>query len=757
MFKNGSLNLIYLLIAICIFMSFTCVNASDLNITDDANNLNNELNVSSDEPVVELKYTGSDEYGGFSELSHDLDQLSAGDTYEMEKDYYYRRDTQPDLGIAINTDNITINGNGHIMDGGYQSAFFTVNGKNVKIINMTFTKAAYNNPKVTEIGNFKFQSGRSPIHWIGDEGTLSSCVFLENSAQVMGGAVTWTGNNGTIENSLFINNTAGMIGGAIYIKGSNNRIGNCMFINSASQIGGDVIYIDRNHRNCTISSIFDSEMPVMDGNITGIDVSCFGDIYESSFAGEKINLVPLIYSAIISKESSVRLNRDTTYYAQYIGNEFLFTLTKNYGRLDYQRCYHLHNVESLSDVFHVLVKENYKNEFIFTATELIFGGNSYEDARTLKANDIMSSEQRSRFETDKSGLKKDLVEVTYQLVVQFEDTLTIDSKKTWNPSKNGFDVVNIIGHGSTIKTKSGNRDEHNWLKLDGGCIFCASNLTITGFNRAVDNRGGICILNNVNFNKNKMDYWFDKDWGAAILNAAICICTNCSFTKNECENGGAIFNQGNLTLNNCSFKNNEAYTNGDNVLNVDKGEVYVNGDLIKGSKGCVKYVKSISTVLSTIIGAVGIIASFTLGTIVGLATMNPLIGFASGAGVGAVVGSICSAIIVTNNYDINYNRLAVCVSLIAGCALAGGLGGVLGSCISASASLGVGEAGVAEDTASIFSSSGLESAESVSELSSEWDGFLEVWDAQAENFSVIEEVSESEILSNSLHLIEATV
>ena len=47
------------------------------------------------------------------------------------------------------------------------------------------------------------------------------------------------------------------------------------------------------------------------------------------------------------------------------------------------------------------------------------------------------------------------------------------------------------------------------------------NLTVEGFNTAIDNRDGYCVLNNVALNNNRMDYIIDRDDGAAILNGGL--------------------------------------------------------------------------------------------------------------------------------------------------------------------------------------------------------------------------------------------
>ena len=684
-----NLKFLYILIIFVIgSMLLTCVSASDLNNTDIQVNGSENNNIELDTP------------GSFSELQDDINNLSSGDIYNVEKDYYYHDGEKIDyIGISIYKDNITINGNNHIIDGKNKLVLFSVFGKNVKIFNLTLINGNYSDKSIYKIGTFSYKSCRSPILWLGNDGILSNCVFMGNSALNIGGAISWKGNNGEIKNSLFINNTARIIGGAIYIAGSNNKISNCMFLNSTSKIGGDAIYVDRNHKNLSIS-IFGEEDSIMYGNVANINVDYLDYIYETYFGGEKINLIPVVYSTLVSKEPCVSLFDGFTCYGEYINKEFFLTLTKNFSNgLVYQSRYNVHDVGDISNVFLNLVQEKYQIDIYLTKKITVNNLDDYEYARTVKGDSMFSTvKDIIAYATDVYMNEKFKNSVTKQLEVDFAPGLIINSKKTWKIDDKCFDIVNIRGHGATIKTESGNRDEHIWVKIKNFAIFSASDLTIQGFNNAVENFGGLCIFNNVHFDGNHLDYWIERDWGAAILNGGQCICNNCTFTDNNAQKGGAIFTQGSLTLNNCSFSGNKAKDEGNDVLNADKGEVYINGEKIKGSSGCVEYVKSMESGFKFLFGFGGLVFSVFLGTIAGLATLNPLVGIAAGAGLGLFVGSMCAAIIVTNTYDINVDRLKTCLVIMSGCSLAGAFGGALGTSIAISTQAAAASEGAVVET-----------------------------------------------------------
>ena len=739
MFKIGKLNLILLLSCIFIFMTVSCVSASD-NGTVDVYGLNANSdgdidgafdNVCGDviveDDVVDCLRFGVADNGTFDDLYNDILNLNPGDTYNINKDYYY---DELDLvsakyGIIINVDNVLINGNGHVIDGKNKSVLFSVYGKNVKIFNLTCINSYFDNPKVTNYDKYSVQKGRSPINWEGDYGEISDCTFSGNSALTMGGAISWNGNDGIIRNTVFINNTAGVIGGAIYLSNSNNVVDNCVFINSSSKIGGEMIYVDRNHKDCDIFAAYNGKMLVMDGGITNIDVDYFNYIYETFFCGKKLNIIPLIYSAMISKEEYVRLNEDTIYYAQLLANDFIFTLVKDFGDgFTYERNFHLLDVEDLNDVFKLMIQEKYEDDVICYKDITVKNTEDYERACTFDRNSAIALNEYILISMDFSDKSDDIFDdIMWVLNVDFENAMTINSKKTWNPEKRGFDTININGHGSTIKISSGDRDEEKWAKLTAGYTLGVSDLTVSGFNTAIENLGGTCILRSVWLENNRMDYWIDRDWGAAILNGGICVCTDCSFINNYCSNGGAIFNQGNLTLIDCYFSDNKAYRHGDNILNVDEGVVTIDGEVIKGSSGYVKYVKSIDDVTSFFVHVVSYGLSFVIGVMVGALTANPVIGTIAGAGVGALIGTIASVYLIKNTYDINYSRLKTCLLLIGGCALSGALGGYLGAGIETVAAANVVEEdvpvvnNVLNDLMDASSSSISEITESVGDLS----------------------------------------
>ena len=163
--------------------------------------------------------------GTIGELNNTIQSLEPGDICNIQKDYKFNYPGMYDSGIPIYADNVTVNGNNHVIDGGNLYALFNVIGNDVKICNFTFI----NSKDTITLPCGSSVYGSSPITWNGDNGVICDCKFSQNTA-VNGGAMTWMGNNGTIDNCIFINSTARGAGGALYIGGENNTVSSCVFM-----------------------------------------------------------------------------------------------------------------------------------------------------------------------------------------------------------------------------------------------------------------------------------------------------------------------------------------------------------------------------------------------------------------------------------------------------------------------------------------------------------------------------------------------
>lgn len=687
-----------ILLSLFILMSVSCVCASDnttATVTGDSSHVTLDSGNNKISADFNMNHIITDDYnfapGTYDELSNDIKNIDSNSVYNITKDYQFNGKGQTiilnDRVIVISKDNITINGNGHCIDaGGSQNfAIFKVTGNNVTIKDLNFINSA---PGAimgpTFCSNARYQKILSPISWYGNYGVLENCNFY-NDCSVNGGALTWMGNNGTINSCIFENNTAKGVGGAIYIGGTNNTISNCRFANSTSQLSGETVYIDCNRRGIHfVNDTLANAHPIIDGALVGMNANylyyshmayAYGDM--NTEKGYRMNMVPLIYKSLVMG-GVMKIDDIFSCYAQYDNASGNFTLnivaheafSDSYARMDvdYLKSFCFSNVTNINQIFDAAIHGNYKFDITQVITGYVSNKEDYEMLSQSSASGLW-------FNTDK-GVKT----LTKGLRIVFTDELVINSCTTWNMKKMGYNTITIMGNGSTILGCAKDRDEKKWLVVeDNNVKFIASNLTISGFNTAVECLKGTCYFTNINFNANRMGYIIQRDWGAAILNTGVIICTNCSFTNNYAKYGGAVFNQGYLVLNSCTFNGNEAYGDkGDNVCVGDGGIVMIDNKNITKDNTIVCFAKSISASTSGWMTVVSIAGSFAIGFIAGVITANPVAGIAIGFAAGAAIGTFTASKIISSNYNINYNRVGTCLFVIGGSAAAGALGGFVG-------------------------------------------------------------------------------
>ena len=362
--------------------------------------------------------------------------------------------------------------------------------------------------------------------------------------------------------------------------------------------------MDRNRKNINfVNDNFTNSYPVIDGAVIGLDtdylyysrmIYAYGNL--STSEGYRFNIIPLIYKAIVNGGIN-NINDFMKYYAQYNNETGLFTLniaaleklsdSTSQMDLEYLKSVCFTNITDINQVFDAAIHGNYSQDITQVIVGYVSSADDYNRLTTASAFG-------SWFNTD-----KDVRTLSNGLRIIFTDKLVINSDVSWNPKSMGYNTITIVGNGSTINGNAGDRDEKKWLVMDDDVTFIANDLTIKDFNTAVECLQGTCYFNNIKFDGNRMDYYIDRDWGAAILNTGIVICNNCTFTNNYAKYGGAIFNQGFLALNNCTFSGNTAYgKEGDNVCVGDGGHVCVDGVNVTATKGAVYFAESLSKIIS---------------------------------------------------------------------------------------------------------------------------------------------------------------
>lgn len=612
-FCTRSLKLtVFTIFCFYIIIGLFCVFASDVdNITFNKELNDDNMNIPVNGSYETIQEDG-DVLGDFDELNDNIQNLSPGETYDIDRDYSFNGEINTSKQyITIDKNDIIINGNGHTIDGQNLSGLFKITANNVKIYNLTFINFEFHglslkshtfDGKGPKIGGYSgkplddemfytYTESCSPIQWMGDNGVISGCTFYENYA-INGGALSWSGNNGIIDDCLFINNIARGVGGAIYIGGFNNTIINSIFVNSSSQLSHEAIYFDYKRENITLkNNAYKDSILYIDGAKTNIDVKYLAYSFKSPVINENIDLVPLVYNVLTNGNLSY-LDNGMLYYGEYDSNNHEFTLhiTKYFDDISFTKNYKFKNILNINNIFYDMIYfGDYYNTLTMVKSIEIFSSTrlesdyvnaistsvkcfnsilaylfNYDEDCLLNSNTVLANSVRCKYP------------ISFGLNIDFCDAFTINSKHSLNLNGGGFDIININGHGTKIYTKSSDSDENKWAILGENKILSVSNLTIEGFNTGIENFAGECILDSVTFNHNRMDYLIYRDYGAAIISTGIVDCKNCRFTNNYAKYGGAVFSQGMINLKDCYFSGNEAYGKGDDVCIGEGGVAIVN-------------------------------------------------------------------------------------------------------------------------------------------------------------------------------------
>ena len=296
---------------ICIIMflfSIVCVSASDINetlIADEEPQIieqaNDDIIESTQENVL------GEDVGTFTDLQDLIIASDKNSTITLDKDYAYDEGFST-RGIVVNK-NLTIDGNGHTLDGLSKSRIFLIMGKII-------------NPYTVTLKNIKFKNGHTNLYggaiFNFGNAVVDNCEFTDNYAKYCGGAI---GSIGLLEykNSKFNSNIADGDGGAIFtlsIRGTlhylltetmdldihdfmnyvrNNftlqyateKVSNCVFTNNVAKgTGGGAIYA---FGNIDIKS---SKFTSNSGGLKGGAVFGNKDLFisDSKFTGNKASM-----------------------------------------------------------------------------------------------------------------------------------------------------------------------------------------------------------------------------------------------------------------------------------------------------------------------------------------------------------------------------------------------------------------------------------------------------------------------------------
>ena len=234
-------------------------------------------------------------YGNsFEDLADKIANTPEGGVLVLDKDYLYINGSNK--GILINK-TITIDGNGHTLNGNHGSRMFNITADNVVIKNINFINGnAYGK-------YFSKDAGGGAIYWSGANGYIENCNFTNNTGEGIendpfgeeihtdengttwysisfrpmgakineGGAIVWNGTNGTVFKCIFKTNGVGYpnSGGAICWRGDSGNVLESEFYNNDAWAGAAICWIGDNG-TILYSKFFNS------GSAFGRDIMWFG-------------------------------------------------------------------------------------------------------------------------------------------------------------------------------------------------------------------------------------------------------------------------------------------------------------------------------------------------------------------------------------------------------------------------------------------------------------------------------------------------
>ncbi|WP_405268220.1 pectate lyase-like adhesive domain-containing protein [Methanobrevibacter sp.] len=199
--------ILFILLLSCMLFSISSVMASDANDTAISIEENTAVATDMDDALIESAsndVVGDADDGTFTALQNKINNASKGDTIILDKDYAYDEGFST-RGIEIKKD-LTIDGNGHTLDGLSKS----------RILIVKF--GAVSNNKVT-LKNIKFTNGNTKLYggaiFNYANLTVNNCSFANNHADCCGGAINSVGH--LIANKCtFKKNTADGDAGAVF-------------------------------------------------------------------------------------------------------------------------------------------------------------------------------------------------------------------------------------------------------------------------------------------------------------------------------------------------------------------------------------------------------------------------------------------------------------------------------------------------------------------------------------------------------------
>ena len=569
-----------IIIIICLFMvlistiAFACA-------AEDVESEPISTSIDDDSPSLQASDTQNDiltaDSDSFTQLNSLIQNTSVNDSFELDKNYTYSdSDVVFKEGIIINK-NITINGNGHAIDGANVASIFKItNNAHVILKNIVFKNACGTNGAAVSLTS-------------SESVEIIDSTFINNSASLNGGAVfiasAYTSaitSSSSIIGSTFINNSA-LNGGAIYLNSNSVNILLSTFNFNNASLDGGVIYVDGDHVNL-IDSSFTNNTAGDDG----------GALYWSGNNGI-INNITCTNNKGISADksdgdtSSTRGGTICLTGSNVILSNSTFTLSSAYmddgkdsSKVDGGAVFVTGNGVTITDtIFNSCTATNNGGALYVIGNNTQIGNCDFDncgasDGAALYVDGVGCKLYDSSFENNIA--RDDGGAIFWQGDNGIIDNITCINNKGISADKPDGDTsstrggtICLTGSNVTISESTFSLgqaymdDGKDSSKVDGGAVFVTGNgvtITDTIFNSctATNNGGALYVIgNNTQIGNCDFDNCGASDGAALYVDGVGCKLYDSSFENNIArDDGGAIFWQGdNGIIDNITCINNK--------------------------------------------------------------------------------------------------------------------------------------------------------------------------------------------------------
>ena len=501
-------------------------------------------------------------------------------------------------GIHIKGENITIDGNGHVIDAKGKVKMFTISGNNISFKNIVFKNGRSKESSAVinifkngslKVSDCKFIDNKTSYNgacfgnsgfltvenceFINNEGYEGSVInnqyilkifdskFLNNKSKTMGAIFNW--NRLEIYDSIFENNNA-RDGGAIYSEEGILKIENSQFINNVAKgkkEGGGAIINQQKSKLHIVSCDFIKNKTIINHG---------GAIYNN---GEGKIQKSLFEENISGTAAEVLFNNAAADLkiidCKFRHNSNISDLNMpiiNYNRLSLVEADFISNEGILINGSTLIIEDSsFKDNKIEN-----FGEVSINDNQTDLLNLIENKQNGSVLICDSSQ--------------SYKTDLNMGNDSSSSSKENNFTFLKELIENSENEINLNSDiilDESEIANFINGILINGIEVTINGNGHYIDAKSKASIFQvegEVNFKNITFKNGFSNNYGGAVYNTQHSFSNfeNCNFENNEGKNGGAIYNEGSLEFINCNFNENSSNNYGGAIsndsINIDEFE-----------------------------------------------------------------------------------------------------------------------------------------------------------------------------------------